>query len=101
VEYGTHQVMTRDGKENRAFWKMDGCGPSAAAVLPSDEFLVTCCDSGSIARISPDGKTAAKYKKDRDGQAFLGPSDFAVDSRGVFVFPLRARRFRGLHHGRG
>lgn len=86
VEYGSHKVVTWDGKENRVFWKMDGCGPSAVVALPSGDFLVTCYDSGSITRISADGKTAAEYKQDRDGQTFMGPNDFAVDHKGGAYF---------------
>jgi sugar lactone lactonase YvrE len=86
VEYGSHKVMTWDGKENNVFWKMDGCGPSAVVALPSGDFLVTCYDSGSITRISADGKTVAEYKKDSHGQTFTGPNDFAVDKKGGAYF---------------
>ncbi|MFO7739531.1 MAG: SMP-30/gluconolactonase/LRE family protein [Desulfatiglandaceae bacterium] len=86
VEYGSHKVMTWDGKENNVFWKMDGCGPSAVVALASGDFLVTCYDSGSITRISADGKTVAEYKKDSQGQTFMGPNDFAVDNKGGVYF---------------
>jgi hypothetical protein len=68
VEYGAQTVVTWDGNNNQEFWKMEGCGPSAIVALPSGDFLVTCYDSGSIARISAEGKTMAEYKQDREGQ---------------------------------
>ena len=86
VEYGSHTVKTWDGKQNREFWKMDGCGPSAIVTLPSGDFLVTCYDSASIARISAEGKTIAEYKKDKEGRSFQGPNDFAVDKKGGVYF---------------
>jgi sugar lactone lactonase YvrE len=86
VEYGSQTVMTWDGKQNHVFWKMDGCGPSAIVASSTGDFLVTCYDSGSIARISPDGKTTIEYKQDKAGQPFQGPNDFAADSKGGVYF---------------
>jgi sugar lactone lactonase YvrE len=86
VEYGRETVMTWDGKENKVFWKDDKCGPSA--VLPDSQgnFVVTCYDSNSIGRISPDGKTLKPYTKDSKGHAFVGPNDFAPDKKGGIYF---------------
>lgn len=86
VEYGSHTVMTWNGQQNQQFWKMDGCGPSAVAHVPATGFWVTCYDSGSIVRISADGKTTAEYKRDQAGQTFMGPNDFAVDKKGGIYF---------------
>lgn len=86
AEYGSHIISTYDGKTVSEFWKMDGCGPSAVTVIPSGDFLVTCYDSGTIARISPEGKTMAVYKQDNKGQPFQGPNDFTVDARGGVYF---------------
>lgn len=86
VEYGAHCAKTWDGVENALFWKLEGCGPSAIVRLPGGDFLVTCYDSGSIARVSPDGKTIAEYKKDAAGQDFVGPNDFAADPDGGVYF---------------
>ncbi|MCP4625485.1 MAG: hypothetical protein GY850_18505 [bacterium] len=38
AEYGTHKVSTWNGQENRQFWKLDGCGPSAVVALSSGNF---------------------------------------------------------------
>jgi sugar lactone lactonase YvrE len=86
VEYGGHTVMTWDGKANQTFWRQDGCGPAAVVPVPNGDMLVTCYDSGEIVRISSGGKTTASYKKDHRGQAFVGPNDFAVDSKGGVYF---------------
>ncbi len=86
VEYGSQTITTWDGKTNEPFWKMDGCGPSAVVRLDSGDFLVTCYDSGAIARVSSQGKTAALYKKDDAGGAFQGPNDFAMDKKGGVYF---------------
>lgn len=86
VEYGSHTITTWDSTQNAQFWKMDGCGPSAVTVLPSGDLLVTCYDSGSIVRVSSQGKTLAQYTQDKDGQTFLGPNDFTVDPKGGVYF---------------
>ena len=86
VEYGSQTVMTWDGKQNQEFWRMDGCGPSAIVALPAGDFLVTCYDSGSIARISAEGKTTAEYKQDKEGRKFQGPNDFVADKKGGVYF---------------
>jgi len=86
VEYGSQTVKTWDGKQNQEFWKMDGCGPSAIVALPAGDFLVTCYDSGSIVRISAEGKTTAEYKQDKDGRGFQGPNDLVVDKKGGVYF---------------
>ncbi len=86
VEYGGHTVMTWDGNNNKTFWRQDGCGPSAVVPTHSGEMLVTCYDSGQIARISNAGKTVATYKNDKDGQTFIGPNDFAADKQGGVYF---------------
>jgi len=86
VEYGRHTVMTWDGQKNEVFWKQEGCGPSAVLPDSSGNFVVTCYDSNSIGRISPDGKTLEPYTKDTDGHAFVGPNDFAPDKKGGIYF---------------
>ncbi|MGD9062744.1 MAG: SMP-30/gluconolactonase/LRE family protein, partial [Desulfobacterales bacterium] len=86
VEYGSQTVMTWDGKQNQELWRMDGCGPSAIVALPAGDFLVTCYDAGSIARISAEGKTTVEYKQDKEGRGFQGPNDFVADKKGGVYF---------------
>ena len=86
VEYDRNSVTTWDGVQNRIFWSKAGCGPSAVIPTSSGEFLTTCYDSGTIGRISADGKDLAPYTHDRDGHPFVGPNDFAPDHRGGIYF---------------
>lgn len=82
VEYGGHTIMTWEPAGTRQFWSQEGCGPSALLQLAGGDFLVTCYDSGSIARVSRDGQTLANYDKDSAGGALQGPNDLAPDGKG-------------------
>lgn len=85
VEYGGHTIKRWDGNASAVLWKQDGCGPSA--VLPlGDDLVVTCYDSGTIARVSKDGKTVASYDKASNGSALQGPNDLAADGKGGVYF---------------
>ena len=86
VEYDRNSVTTWDGVKNRIFWSKPGCGPSAVIATARGEFLTTCYDSGSIGRISADGKELAPYTHDKDGNRFVGPNDFAPDRHGGIYF---------------
>jgi gluconolactonase len=86
VEYDRNSVTTWDGVNNRIFWSKPGCGPSAVIATARGEFLTTCYDSGSIGRISADGKELAPYTHDKDGNRFVGPNDFAPDHHGGIYF---------------
>jgi sugar lactone lactonase YvrE len=86
VEYDRSSVTTWDSVSNRTFWSKQGCGPSAVIATTRGEFLTTCYDSGSIGRISADGKELAPYTHDKDGNRFVGPNDFAPDHHGGIYF---------------
>jgi gluconolactonase len=86
VEYDRNSVTTWDGKTNQVFWSKPGCGPSAVIATASGTFLTTCYDSGTIGRVSAEGKDLPPYSHDRDGNAFKGPNDFAPDRRGGIYF---------------
>ncbi len=86
VEYDRSSVDTWDGVKNATFWSKPGCGPSAVIPTASDEFLVTCYDSGTIGRISAQGKDLPPYSHDKQGHPFVGPNDFAPDHRGGIYF---------------
>lgn len=86
VAYGSHTLNVWDGKENTILWEKDGCGPSAVIAIQNGEFLITCYDSGTIARVSPQGKTLAEYNQDENGQPFQGPNDFTLDKKGGVYF---------------
>lgn len=80
VEYAGQTLMRWDG-ELTEVWKRDGCGPSAALPFHGD-FLITCYDSGEIARVSAAGETVSVVAADATGAGFVGPNDFADDGRG-------------------
>lgn len=86
VEYDRNAVMTWDGKNNRMFSTEKGCGHSAVVPTAQGEFLATCYDNGTIGRIAADGKVLTPYTRDKDGNAFVGPNDFAPDSHGGIYF---------------
>ena len=86
VEYDRSSVDTWDGEKKSIFWSKKGCGPSAVISTVRGEFLTTCYDSGTIGRISADGKDLPAYTHDRDGNPFVGPNDFAPDGHGGIYF---------------
>jgi gluconolactonase len=86
VEYDRNSVTTWDGVKNTIFWSRKGCGPSAVIPTAQGEFLTTCYDSGTIGRISADGKDLPPYTHDKDGNPFVGPNDFAPDRHGGIYF---------------
>jgi gluconolactonase len=86
VEYDRNSVTSWDGAKNTIFWSKKGCGPSAVIPTARGEFLTTCYDSGTIGRISADGKDLPPYTHDKDGKSFVGPNDFAPDRHGGIYF---------------
>jgi gluconolactonase len=86
VEYDRNTVTVWDGKINRIFATLKGCGPSAVIVTARDELLTTCYDSGTIGRLAADGKLLPPYDHDRAGNRFTGPNDFAPDRLGGIYF---------------
>jgi gluconolactonase len=87
VEYAGQTVLSWDGKENKVFWKQDGCGPSAVVPM-GEKFGVTCYDSGQLVVISADGKTLDTFDKDDKGGKLQGPNDGAPDGQGGAWFTL-------------
>jgi gluconolactonase len=86
VEYDRNSVTVWDGAKNTIFWSKQGCGPSAVLPTARGDFLTTCYDSGTIGRITADGKDLPPYSHDKDGNPFVGPNDFAPDHRGGIYF---------------
>ena len=86
VEYDRNTITMWDGKSNHIFAELKGCGPSAVFVTKRGEFITTCYDSGSIGRLSAEGKPLPSWDHDQAGKRFIGPNDFAPDSRGGIYF---------------
>lgn len=85
VEYASGRVMAWDGTGPQVIWEDPGCGPSAVYPFQSD-LIVTCYDSGAIARITPAGQLVAMITADRDGNPMVGPNDITSDGRGGVYF---------------
>ncbi len=86
VEYDRNAVMTWDGTKNSVFSAEKGCGQSAVVPTDQGEFLTTCYDNGTIGRMAADGTVLPAYSHDKDGNAFVGPNDFAPDGHGGIYF---------------
>ena len=86
VEYDRNSVTTWDGKKTTIFWSQKGCGPSAVIPTAHGEFLTTCYDSGTIGRISAEGKDLPPVPHDKDGNAFVGPNDLRPTAQGGIYF---------------
>lgn len=86
VEYDRNSITVWDGRSNRIFATLKGCGPSAVIVNAHGEFLTTCYDSGTIGRLSASGKPLPPFEHDRNGNGFTGPNDFAADRVGGLYF---------------
>jgi sugar lactone lactonase YvrE len=97
VEYDRHMVMTWDGEKNAVFWSQPGCGPSAVINTVRGEFLTTCYDTGTIGRISAEGRTLPPYTEDNVGNRFVGPNDFAPDPRGGIYFTTSGDPFPAIN----
>jgi len=81
TEYGAHTISTWDGSKLATLWTQEGCGPSAVQRF-GEGFLVTCYDSGTLALVAADGKSAKAIDKDDGGNPLLGPNDIALDGNG-------------------
>ena len=86
VEYDRNTVTVWDGKSNRVFATLKGCGPSAVIRTARGEFFITCYDSGTIGRLTADGKSLPPWDHDNEGRKFVGPNDFALDHDGGIYF---------------
>jgi len=86
VGYGSGDVWQWDGKTVSLFWHQDGCGPSAIIDVANGEYLVTCYDSNTLARVSAAGTTIENIAADSADAGFLGPNDFAKDAKGGVYF---------------
>ena len=86
VEYDRNTIDVWDGKGNKYFATMPGCGPSAVVNTKGGEFLVTCYDNHTVGRLAADGKVLPPYDHDKDGAKFIGPNDFAPDRLGGIYF---------------
>ncbi len=85
VDYSTSSVLRlREGRVEQV-WHQDGCGANGLVPVPGG-LLVACYESGTIVRISLDGKTQETLRADDRGRSFACPNDLAADARGGVYF---------------
>jgi len=85
VDYSTSSVFRLTGKKVEPVWHQDGCGANGLVSVPGG-LLVACYESGTVVRISLDGKTEETIRADDKGQPFICPNDLASDTHGGVYF---------------
>jgi gluconolactonase len=85
VDYGASDVLRLvDGKVERV-WHQAGCGANGL-VQSGATLLVACYDGGTIAEITPGGRSTGTIASDDKGQPFIAPNDLATDHKGGVYF---------------
>jgi sugar lactone lactonase YvrE len=85
VDYSASDVLRLDHGKVKTVWHQDGCGANGLVQVP-DALLVACFDSGTVVKISLDGKLLKTIRKDGAGTSFTAPNDFAADAKGGVYF---------------
>jgi gluconolactonase len=85
VDYATSDVLRLVGAKVEKVWHRDGCGANGLIQVPSG-LLVACYESGTVARITLDGKSQETISRDDEGLPFLFPNDLAADAHGGVYF---------------
>jgi gluconolactonase len=85
VEFATQRISRwLDGRKS-LFWSEPGTGPCALGAWRNG-FLLCAYDANALIEIDRNGRTVARFDRDRQGQAFVGPNDLAPDGAGGFFF---------------
>jgi gluconolactonase len=74
-----------DGKVKKV-WHQDGCGANGLVQVPN-ALLVACFDSGTVVKISLDGKPLKTIGKDSAGTHFTNPNDLRLMLEVVCISP--------------
>ena len=86
VEYAGDGIKSWDGTHTRAYWHREHCGANALIHFRSDHLLVACYDGNYLVELGADGRELGTIAKDRAGNPFIGPNDFASDGHGGIYF---------------
>ena len=86
VEYAGPGVMSWAAGNAVTFWSREHCGASGLIAYREDHLLVACYDSNSLVELDRDGRAVRTIDTDTTGKPFVGPNDFAADSRGGIYF---------------
>src|ERR1700722_9589908 len=85
VDYSSSNVLRLAGRAVQIVWHQDGCGANGLVRVP-DGLLVACYNSGTVVRVSLDGKSINTLSHDDAGNPFIAPNDFASDAKGGVYF---------------
>jgi gluconolactonase len=85
VDYSTSDVLRLVQGNVEKVWHQDGCGANGL-IENRGELFVACYDSGTVMRISTDGKVRETIRQDQLGGLFVSPNDLAVDAAGGVYF---------------
>jgi gluconolactonase len=97
VDYSSSNVLRLDGDTVKVVWHQDGCGANGLVRVP-DGLLVACFNSGTVERVSLDGKTIGTISRDDAGNPLVAPNDLASDAKGGVYFT--ASGFEGTPSGK-
>jgi gluconolactonase len=85
VDYSTSDMLRLDGGAVRKLSHLDRCGANGLLHLDGS-LLVACFDSGTILRVSLDGKVLDTIEQDDAGGTFDAPNDLTADGKGGVYF---------------
>jgi gluconolactonase len=85
VDYSTSDLLRLNGGTVRKLSHLDGCGANGLLHLDGS-LLVACFDSGTILRVSLDGKVLDRIEQDAAGGTFNAPNDLTADGKGGVYF---------------
>jgi gluconolactonase len=85
VDYSASTVYRLDDKRATPVWHQDGCGANGLLSL-GDGLLVACYDSGTIQKITLDGRTIQTIERDSKGAVLDRPNDLARGRNGGVYF---------------
>lgn len=85
VDYANSNVLRLDGDKVTIVWHQDSCGANGLVRVP-EGLLVACFNSGTVERVSLDGKSLGTISQDDAGNPFAAPNDLASDAKGGVYF---------------
>jgi len=85
VDYSTSSVLRLAGKKVEPVWRQEGCGANGLVPVPGG-LLVACYESGTVVRISLDGRIEETIRADDKRQPFVCPNDLTADAHGGVYF---------------
>lgn len=85
VEFAAQRISRCQNASKSLFWSEPDIGPCAIGRW-RDGLLLCAYDVNALLGIDRNGRTAARFDRDRDGRPFVGPNDLTPDGTGGFFF---------------